>query len=419
MACINLGLLNDSLKLFWIGAIWFSVVVWYYYADYVSILVLVVIFSVGCWSYREYQLATQQNELGEHTWCVSMHKDDMNWTEGYLTAIGYINNHPIKIQGRCDAPPENDKVRLCGRFLCTNIETNRNRFNFNAQAYWRTKGVVLKGELIRVNHWEVDEQVSVIDMIKSLHNNCVDWFENLPAGLRDYGETLLLGYTRADFYTDNVGIQKLGLVHLFSISGFQITLCYRVWFALSRCARMYREDAQIVWFALLVFIWFFAGGVQSLIRAILVSGIMNYLELRHINMNIIDVWGITLIGSLLCEPAVLHQLGGQLSFLLSFGLLWLQRASFWHTNLMLNILISPCLIAQTYSWQPIGILANLVIIPLFAWAVIPTVVIGICAHLLHANEILQLCNTLITYIQDWIALGGRLPGEIVSGAPSI
>ncbi|AIM62662.1 ComEC/Rec2 family competence protein [Weissella ceti] len=408
-----------DLTFWWIGAIWFSAIVWYYYADYLWILFVIIVLCVACWGCREYRLNEYHREIGEHTGWLTLHQGDMKWSQGYLTGVGDMDGIPVKLKGQCPQPPHTQKVKLYASFSCDVIEPNRNRFNFNPQAYWRTKGVILACTLQEVRYWENDDQARWYDWIKTLHYHWLNWFEKLPGGLRDYGETLLLGYTRSDFYADNAGIQKLGLVHLFSISGFQVTLCYRVWFALARILRLYREDIQILWFGWLAFIWFFAGGVQSLIRAILSSGLMNYCELRNVTMTPIDVWGMTVLGSLLWEPAVLHQLGGQLSFLLSFGLLWLQEASFWKTNLTLNMLIAPCLITQTYSWQPVGILANLIVIPVFTWLVVPIVVIGICAALLQITPIVQLCNTLVSYVQDIIRLGEDLPGELISGEPNI
>ena len=93
----------------------------------------------------------------------------------------------------------------------------------------------------------------------------MNWFEKLPKGLRDYGETLLLGYTRSEFYTENGGIQLLGLMHLFSISGFQVTIVYQIWRYLSQRLWIQREHSLVIVQFILIILWVFAGGVQSLI----------------------------------------------------------------------------------------------------------------------------------------------------------
>ncbi|MCW0952784.1 DNA internalization-related competence protein ComEC/Rec2 [Weissella ceti] len=370
------------------------------------------------WQYREYQLAQQITKQGTYNTTLTLHRDDFKWQAGYLTGTAKLSSgEMVKIKGKTAMPPDEMTMELSAEISCTAIESNRNRFNFNPQQYWHTKGIVLEVLLVRNVIWQLNNDGALEAYVKSIHYNCVQWFERLPAGLRDYGQTLLLGYTRSEFYEDNKGIQRLGLVHLFSISGFQVTLCFNIWFTLARYFRLYREDAQIGWFGGLLFIWLFAGGVQSLIRAILASGVSTYNQLTHKLISGVDVWGIVLIGSLIIEPGVLHQLGGQLSFLLSFGLLWLHKVSFWQVNLILNLLIAPLLLVHTYAWQPIGVLVNFFVIPIFAFIVVPIVFVGVLASILHWQMIRDCCESVVCFVQYGIKLGDAIPGEIMSGQP--
>ena len=81
----------------------------------------------------------------------------------------------------------------------------------------------------------------LVNLIRTWHVHLVEWFEQLPSGLRDYGETLLLGYVRPDFYLDNQGLSKMGLIHLFSISGFQVQLVCQVWYLICRRLKVLKK----------------------------------------------------------------------------------------------------------------------------------------------------------------------------------
>lgn len=415
----NLGYFNTDIRWWWLVTVWSFAVLLYYFGDKLRISGLIIGISLACWGWREIGLVNQLRHQGLYEVKVSLHQDDIKWRAGYLSGVAYHNGNKVHIRGKCSEPPKILELTLLAKMKCTTIEANRNRYDFNPKTYWWTKGVVLTYELVGPVEWQTDKRMSLDNFVKSIHYTCVNWFETLPEGLRDYGQTLLLGYTRGDFYEDNPGIQTLGLVHLFSISGFQVTLCYQIWFMLARILRCYREDAQIGWFGMLGLIWLFAGGVQSLIRAVMASALSNYCQLMVRRLTPIDSWGIVLIVSLWFEPTVLHQLGGQLSFLLSFGLLWIGDSSFWQTNLLLNILIAPCLLAQTYVWQPIGILANLLIMPLFTYGVVPIVFIGVLSSSIHILWLANLCNDLITGVQTIIKWGDWLPGMINSGQPQL
>lgn len=413
---LNLGLLNSTLSWWYLVTCWAMAIIVYYFIDRFWMTCVIVGICLTCWGIRENSLNNQLVGHGKKQVNLRIHRDDLTWREGYLSGLATNEQgNYVRVHGKCLMPPKGEVFQLSSLMQVDAIEQNRNRFNFNPQQYWRTKNIVLDYELLCDVQWDVENTNSIVDWIKNLHMYGVAWFETLPPGLRDYGQTLLLGYTRHDFYDDNQGIQQLGLIHLFSISGFQVTLCYQVWFWMLRRLGCYREDVQYGWFGMLGFIWLFAGSVQSLIRAVLASGLSNYCDLKQKQISAVDAWGMVLIISQVITPGVCHQLGGQLSFLLSFGLLWLKDSGFWQKNLILNILIAPCLFAQTYSWQPIGILANLVIIPIFTYVVVPVVFAGVMFHAIQVVLLRDVCEILIRVVCNFIELGADIPGEIISG----
>ena len=65
---------------------------------------------------------------------------------------------------------------------------------------------------------------------------------------------------------------------------------------------------------MLIILWVFAGGVQSLIRPIFLGISQAWRDLHWIVIDAKDAWGLALIGGLIIEPVVLHNFGGQLSY---------------------------------------------------------------------------------------------------------
>ena len=138
-----------------------------------------------------------------------------------------------------------------------------------------------------------------------------------------------------------------------------------------------------------------------------------------LRLSAVDAWGIALLGGLLLEPGVLHNLGGQLSYLLTFGLLWITGKPGWWQCIFLSLLILPVLLWHTYAWHPISILANLIAMPIFTWLVIPVLLVGIGAAWCGLISVTSCCNALINGIQFVIAQMNDVPGELVFGQPPI
>nr|WP_276521769.1 ComEC/Rec2 family competence protein [Weissella diestrammenae] len=259
----------------------------------------------------------------------------------------------------------------------------------------------------------------ILSGIKDWHFGLVSWFECLPDGLRDYGETLLLGFTRPDFYDDNRGIRTAGLVHLFSISGFQVMLVYRSWRAFGRWVGIARETNLMMLQIGLVGLWLFAGGVISLIRPISLAILNTWREMHWLKLSRYDLFGWSLLFGVVIEPGVLQTLGGQLSYVLAFGLLWVDDRPDWQVSLLLGVMIVPYLIYHTYEWHPLALLVNLVAVPVFTWVILPVLVIGILAAKFNMILIVTIANQLIQWCQFLIANVGQVPGNLNFGAISL
>jgi len=431
LASINIVLLHQ----FWLGIIsliWTLLLLYCHFPKRWWLTISCGVLLAGYYGVRNHQAQGWRNQLNK---CVEtnilIHGDDLHYYGAVTTGSGTLpSGEIVRINWRIKDQKifkqlQSTKTMMCWRVKGTKklIVGNRNAYTFNPAGYWHSRGIhhtfFIAEASIQSRPLPKHIGQAVYWQIKNWHAQAVMWFEKLPSGIRDYGETLLLGYTRPNFYQENNGIQTLGIVHLFSISGFQVAGIYMIWRRMGRWLRITKEHSLIIVQILMVGILLFAGGVQSLIRAVLLGIGQAWRELGWLRVSAVDAWGLSLCGGLLIEPGVLHNLGGQLSYVLTFGLLWLDNRPGWWQSLFLSFLTLPILLWHTFAWQPISLVANIIAVPLFTWFVIPVVFLGVLAAILQQTWLLNSSQFIITQLQMMIGQGGKLPGELLFGQPPL
>ncbi|WP_373819714.1 ComEC/Rec2 family competence protein [Weissella soli] len=399
---------------------WFFVLSWYYFRRWLRCTILILLVSVGIAGWQDFTMIAHQRDM--RVTQLLVHPDDIKINGGMVTGTGLTATQAkVYFRWYLATPTQLTSVKTWTQpFVLTgNIETaapavKRNRYSFDFRQFLYTKGIYWQATIMNGQAHGVEQQ-SLVSWIKTLHLLAVRHFEALPSGLRDYGETLFLGYTRATFYEDNVGVEQTGLVHLFSISGFQIMGFYVCWRRFWRWCHVSKETNLWTLQVGLMFIWLFSGEVLSLIRPVLLASMSVFKELGYLKLTLLDAWGLTLIFGLMLEPGVLQNLGGQLSYLLSFGLLWLQRCRYWQISCYLGLLIMPVLIWHNYEWHPMTLPANILIVPLFSMFIVPVVLVGLIASGLDWLPLMNLCNEFVLMCQHAIAWCDQIPGNLIFG----
>ncbi len=214
-------------------------------------------------------------------------------------------------------------------------------------------------------------------------------------------DTLVLGYKSAVPETDNEIWTATGIGHVWSISGFHITLVsgwlfaifYFIFRAIAPVAK--RISARIpalifAWFGLLFYL-FLSGVDVATVRAFLMTTLIfaafifgrNAISMRNVCVAFCAIF--------LMNPHYVMQPGFQLSFAAIFGLVWL-----WNdvkprlpnnkilkilytatlTSIVATIFTAPFVIAHFYSLPIYGLLGNLILLPIFSVAIMPLVILG-------------------------------------------
>jgi Predicted membrane metal-binding protein len=144
--------------------------------------------------------------------------------------------------------------------------------------------------------------------------------ERLPSPLSAYAEALILGTTPQSLYEDNPGVQTLGLIHLFSVSGFHVTFLMTLLMQISRRIWLPKEYTILVLSIMLIAYFIFAGEPDVLIRSIISGELILLKDLTNKKIKAQVIWSLSLLFSLAMVPQILLTLGGQLSFALTFCL---------------------------------------------------------------------------------------------------
>ena len=259
------------------------------------------------------------------------------------------------------------------------------------------------------------------------------------ATLRDYihrransflADTLVLGYKNAVPDDDTPVWTATGVGHVWSISGFHITLVsawlvtifyfiFRAMPCITKRIPARKPAIVCAWFGLLFYV-VLSGGDVATIRAFIMASLIFLAFL--FGRNAISMRNVCLAFSaiFLTNPHFVMQPGFQLSFAAIFGLVWLwgdanpkmprnKILKITYTAILTSItatlFTAPFVVMHFYELPIYGLIGNLVLLPVFSVAIMPLACVGVVGAtfgwmwpLDFANQIYDLCLTIGNYI---------------------
>ncbi|MFC0473435.1 DNA internalization-related competence protein ComEC/Rec2 [Halalkalibacter kiskunsagensis] len=175
--------------------------------------------------------------------------------------------------------------------------------------------------------------------------------------------------------------QRLGVIHLLAVSGLHVGMIVGAVFYLFIRIGITRERAMEVLLLCLPIYIIVAGAAPSVVRASLMA--MVVLICLRIRTRIPPLLGIVAVylTYLLIQPYAIFQLGFQLSFLVSFGLIVSAatlQTRYTHVTAQLiavtvisQVLSTPILLRQMYEFSWLSIPLNIIYIPFITLIVLP------------------------------------------------
>ncbi|WP_061993112.1 DNA internalization-related competence protein ComEC/Rec2, partial [Fructobacillus ficulneus] len=250
---------------------------------------------------------------------------------------------------------------------------------------------------------------------RSWHWALADRAHHLPQPLANYALALLLGAKDQTLYADNPKIQELGLIHLFSLSGFHVAFLLALVRWLGRRLGLYREITLAIMAVVLPSFYWLTACPPILVRAVVAGEGRILRQAGGWRVDPVTIWSWSLLVALAVHPQILLTVGGQLSFALTLALT-LMPATWpsWQKGVFLSVLTFPIIVAQQYVWNCWQTVANLLAVPIFSTVILPTVLVAFL--LVPVPGLAPTCNWIVASFDQTIAWVGSWPGQVVVGA---
>lgn len=222
------------------------------------------------------------------------------------------------------------------------------------------------------------QQLTLQSKLASIRKRLLINFSQLPQPVGTYAQCLILGYQDLNFRQFAVTLRKLGIIHLFSLSGLHVYCFVGI---LSRLLLRLHITHELKDRLLLIFLPLYAclaGGSTSLSRAVGLCWLVTLSRCFHTKWPQTDVFSFVLLLHLTLQPTILLGLGGQLSYLLALTLIVMPTVNTLRMTLTLNLLSLPLILYQVYEVHWLTVVLNWFMVPIFAHFILPALLVAVC-----------------------------------------
>ncbi|OED32227.1 DNA internalization-related competence protein ComEC/Rec2 [Planococcus maritimus] len=203
--------------------------------------------------------------------------------------------------------------------------------------------------------------------------------KTFPVSLAVEAQALLLG-ERSSMDAEQTRIQRtLGITHLFAISGLHIGIVTTMMYFILLRLRVRKENATVLLLLVLPLYAMLAGAAPSVMRAC--AMVMMVLGARLIGHHVSAVQALSasFLLFLWLDPGLLQEIGFQLSFGASFGIIaslkLMEGASVIKSGLIVTavsqLCLYPLLLLHFYEISLSSFLVNVLYVPLFTLLILP------------------------------------------------
>lgn len=251
-------------------------------------------------------------------------------------------------------------------------------YSFHMQSYLKSKGA---GGIAEISHLQyAGTERSLLQKISLMRFHLKKHIEKtFPSTLAPEAEALLIGWQEDVDDETKRAYQKLGITHLFAISGLHIAILAFLFYECLIRLHIRREMATVLLMVSLPVYAVLAGGAPSVWRAVAVVELVMLSRLKG-RLAVDDALAISFIGFVWMGPWVIYQIGFQLSYLATASLVYssrfLQSEHIWwkksfYVTFLCQLMVYPLLLYHFYELSLSSFIVNLFYVPLFSFLILP------------------------------------------------
>lgn len=343
----------------------------------------------------------------------------------------------LLLQYKISSLEEKKKLeRLTPGYICTvsgELEkplpaSNPNAFDY--QEYLWHKGIFWRLKTVQLMPDDSVKPSGPIVFIQYLRQKGTTYiYEHFPEETAPLVAALVFG-DRTTMEPDLLeAYENLGIVHLLAISGLHVGMLVGILFYVLLRLQISREKATNILIAFLPFYSILTGASPSVIRACAMMLVLLFFAKysRRLKIAPIDTICIVFFFYIFIVPNVIYDVGFQLSFSVAFALLlsspfltklrFKPQALLICTSFIAQLSSVPIMLYHFYEFSLLGIVANIIYVPLFSIIVLPLLLVVFLFHLFlgsFMDPILYFLDYTVRMINGFTKSLSRLPFSVIT-----
>jgi competence protein ComEC len=252
-------------------------------------------------------------------------------------------------------------------------------YAFSMETYLKSHGAVGIFEVAKWSNYSKPQ--GIIGLIANRRFQAEQFIDQaFPTSLAPEAKALLIGHRDDVSLEEERAYQKLGITHLFAISGLHIVFLSFIFFELLIRLHVRKQAALMILLLGLPMYGVIAGGAPSVWRAVSVSVLILLLTFTKKKISADDAFALSLLVFLFVQPGVLLQVGFQLSYAAAFCLVYSSKIlirpySMIQKSFIITFLcqigVFPILLYHFYEVSISSFIMNLLFVPLFSFIILP------------------------------------------------